>query len=248
MNKAFVVNVNDIRPICPDKYVKTNVWPMVNDKNGGNIYIEFNLIEIKPNGFVEKKVHEDADHVYYFISGKGYVICEGERLNISGGDALWIPRGTEHELYVNGSEILKLVAIFAPGRGTGKTKEMVRKTKCLVRNIKEVNSSKPPMHKDASSWPLILPKMGGGDSIEVFITEIRPNGAALSDIHEDADHVYFFLSGKGYANVGGERFKIGHNDAFFIPRGVEHEIFCSGEETLRYVVTYTPARLFMRPL
>lgn len=114
--------------------------------------------------------------------------------------------------------------------------------KGFKKSISEVQPVCPPKHENASSWPLVTPKMGGGDSIEFFVTEIRPGGAALKDVHEDADHVYFFISGRGYSIIEGERFDFGPGDALWIPRNTEHEMYVVGEETLRFTVLFAPAR------
>lgn len=114
--------------------------------------------------------------------------------------------------------------------------------KAFVKSVKDVVPVCPPKHEGTDSWPLVTPKLGGGDSIEFFVTEIRPGGAALEDIHETADHVYFFISGRGYSIVEGQRFDVGPGDALWIPRNSVHELKVIGNETLRFTVLFAPAR------
>lgn len=114
--------------------------------------------------------------------------------------------------------------------------------KAFVKNIKDVEPVVPVKHEEADSWPLVTPKLGGSDAIEFFVTEIRPGGAALEDIHETSDHVYFVLSGRGEAIIEGEKFNLEPGDALFIPRNSRHELKTVGKETLRFVVLFAPAR------
>lgn len=113
--------------------------------------------------------------------------------------------------------------------------------KAFVRSVKDITPAVPPKHENADSWPLANPGLGCED-LEIFLTEIRPGGAALQDVHPTADHVYFFISGRGYSIVEGERFDFGPGDALFIPRNSKHEMYVVGNETLRMIVTFTPAR------
>ncbi len=115
-------------------------------------------------------------------------------------------------------------------------------TKAFVKSIKDVQSVCPPLHENADAFPLVTPKLGGSDAIEFFVTEMRPGGVALEDIHETADHVYHFMSGRGYSIVEGDRFDFGPGDTLFIPRNHKHELHVVGTETLRFVVTFSPAR------
>jgi mannose-6-phosphate isomerase-like protein (cupin superfamily) len=114
--------------------------------------------------------------------------------------------------------------------------------KAFVRGTKDVEPTCPPKHENTSTWSIITPKVSGSNDIEFLVTEIRPGGAAFTHVHEDADHVYFFTAGRAYAIVNGERFEVSPGDALFIPRNAAHEIHPIGEETLRMVVTLSPAR------
>lgn len=113
----------------------------------------------------------------------------------------------------------------------------VHPKKAYVISTKDVTPGIAPLHEESNSWML-----GLTDDLEFYITEIRPGGAALKDMHPDADHIFYFLAGYGYQIIDGERFDHGPNDAVFIPRGAQHEMYVTGQETLRFVVTLSPAR------
>jgi len=114
--------------------------------------------------------------------------------------------------------------------------------KAFIRNARDVNPVCPPNHEEADSWHLVTPKTGGSDTVEFFLTEIRPGGVGMEDIHDREDHVFFILGGRGYAVIDGERFNFGSGDALFIPRKSTHEFHVEGKETLRFIGLCAPAR------
>ena len=240
MSKPFVRNIFDAFPMAPASHVNAHAWPLVTPAlSGSNSFTFFSVCEIRHGGAALKDVHKDADHVYFILSGRGYSIIEGERFEYGPNDALWIPGNCVHEMYPIGTETLRFAVSLTPGPGSDTP---FRATKPFVRNVRDVEPVLPPKHENTSSYPLVTPKTGGSDSIEYFITEIRPGGAALKDVHVNEDHVYFFLSGKGVSTINGENFEFGAFDALFIPKNTEHEMAPVGEETLRFVVTFGPAR------
>lgn len=239
MNKAFVRNITQAVPAAPPKHLNAHAWALVNPALGGPPNMSFfSICEIRHGGAAITDNHRDADHCYFILSGRGYSIINGKRYEYGPNDLMWIPGNSDHEMYPIGTETLRFVVTLT----TGTDSVPFRQTEPFVRNIKDVQPVCPPLHENASSWPLAVPKNGGGDTIEFFITEIRPGGAALKDIHENEAHVYFFLSGRGYSIIEGERFDFGPEDALYIPKNSQHEMYVVGEETLRFVVTFSPAR------
>ena len=104
-------------------------------------------------------------------------------------------------------------------------------------NISQIPPGVPPLHFESNSWALAT-----NNDIEFLVVEIRPGGHADKDVHPDADHVYYCLSGYGYQILDGVRYDIGPGDVLFVPRGVYHEIYLTGQETLRMIVTFSPCR------
>lgn len=240
MSKAYVRNIFDAFPAAPPAHVNAHAWPLVIPPlSGSDSFTFFSVAEIRHGGAALKDAHKDADHVYFILSGRGYSIIEGERFEYKPNDALWIPGNLVHEMYPIGTETLRFAVSLTPGPGS---KTAFRPTKPFVKSVSDVEPVCPPKHENTSSYPLVTPKNGGSDSIEYYITEIRPGGAALKDVHENEDHVYFFLSGSGESVIAGEKLEFGAFDALFIPRNTEHEMRPVGEETLRFIVTFGPAR------
>ena len=239
MAKAYVKNVYDCPFAAPPKHLAAHAWCMANPAMmDSDTFSFFSICEIRFGGAAITDNHKDADHCYFFLSGKGYSIINGKRYEYGPGDLMWIPGNSDHEMYPIGVETLRFVVTL-----TGKD---FNQTEPFVRAMSEISPVVPPKHVDASAYPLVTPKNGGSNTIEFHVTEIRPGGKAEKDVHEDADHVYFFTSGYGYTICDGERLDFGPNDALYIPKGTEHEMYVKGEETLRMVVTFGPARQVMR--
>ena len=57
-------------------------------------------------------LHSQAE-VYFFLSGTGQVVVEGESTPVSTGDAVFIPGDTEHMAVNTGKEPLRLLYFFA---------------------------------------------------------------------------------------------------------------------------------------
>lgn len=57
-------------------------------------------------------MHSQAE-VYFFLSGSGEVVVEGEPTPVVKGDAVFIPGDTEHMAVNTGSEPLRLLYVFA---------------------------------------------------------------------------------------------------------------------------------------
>lgn len=56
--------------------------------------------------------HEQAE-VYFFLSGRGEVVIEGESTAVAAGDAVFIPGNVEHMSVNTGDEPLRLFYFFA---------------------------------------------------------------------------------------------------------------------------------------
>jgi mannose-6-phosphate isomerase-like protein (cupin superfamily) len=243
MAKAYVKNVYDCTPAAPLRHLNAHAWamgvPATMGTSGADITFNFfSICEIRFGGAAILDNHKDADHCYFILSGKGYSFIKGKRYEYKPNDVMWIPGNCDHEMYPIGVETLRFLVTLPP--------KDFNQTEPFIRNISEVSPVVPPKHVDASAYPIVTPKNGGSNTIEFHVTEIRPGGRADADVHEESDHMYFFISGRGYTICDGEKLEFGPNDALYIPKGVKHEMAVVGEETLRMAVTFAPARMAMR--
>jgi mannose-6-phosphate isomerase-like protein (cupin superfamily) len=100
----------------------------------------------------------------------------------------------------------------------------------------------PPKHEKTRGWPLVNPKSCPGAQLEFHITEIMPDGAALDDVHDNEDHVFYVLNGRAKAVVGDDEFEVGPGDALYVPKGTLHNFSIIGGEVFRIAVVFAPAR------
>jgi mannose-6-phosphate isomerase-like protein (cupin superfamily) len=58
--------------------------------------------------------HDTEEHAFYILSGTGIIRIEGEAIEVSEGDAVFVPPGKMHEVSSTGKEQLKYIVIYAP--------------------------------------------------------------------------------------------------------------------------------------
>ncbi len=112
-----------------------------------------------------------------------------------------------------------------------------------VFNMRDIQYRQdPPQHTVTRGWPLVNPKTCPGAQLEFHITEIQPEGAALDDVHDNEDHVFYVLSGRAKAKVGDDDFDLEAGDALYVPKGTVHNFRIQGGEVFRIVVVFAPPR------
>lgn len=235
MSKAYVKNVYDCPFAAPAKHLNAHAWLM----GKSDTFAFFSICEIRFGGAAILDNHKDADHCYFILEGKGYSIIKGVRYNYTKGDVMWIPGNCDHEMYPIGIETLRFVVTL-----TGKD---FNQTEPFVRAVTSVPTVCPPLHYDAIAWPVVTPKNGGSNTIEFHVTEMFPGGYADEDIHEDAEHFYYFIDGTGYSIVDGERFDYGPGDCLYIPSNTKHSMYNKGPGVLKMCATFGASRKSMRP-
>jgi oxalate decarboxylase/phosphoglucose isomerase-like protein (cupin superfamily) len=76
----------------------------------------FGEVVINPGRGHERHVHPDADEVLYVIEGTGrQTVGDAPEFDVVAGDAIWVPRGTEHSTHNTGWKPLRLIATYTPG-------------------------------------------------------------------------------------------------------------------------------------
>lgn len=85
------------------------------------------LMSLKVGEEIGMEVHTKNDQFFRFEQGKGKVIINGEEFEVTDGDAIIIPAGSQHNVINTGDTELKLYTIYSPAHhpeGTvHKTKE-----------------------------------------------------------------------------------------------------------------------------
>jgi mannose-6-phosphate isomerase-like protein (cupin superfamily) len=69
-------------------------------------------------GGVDDQSPHGEDEVYVVVEGQGHFEAGGERLPVGPGSTLYVPAGESHR-FVDVTEDLTVVVVFAPPEGTG---------------------------------------------------------------------------------------------------------------------------------
>jgi len=100
-----------------------------------------------------------------------------------------------------------------------------------------------PNHIQYRCTRMVNPETCPGAQLEFHIGEFQPDGGrALDDVHSNEDHVFYVLSGRANAGVGGTVYELEPGDALWVPKGEKHNFDVVGGETFRVIVIFAPAR------
>jgi mannose-6-phosphate isomerase-like protein (cupin superfamily) len=69
-------------------------------------------------GGVDDQGPHGEDEIYVVIDGQGHFEADGERVPVGPGSTLYVPAGESHR-FVDVTEDLTVVVVFAPPEGTG---------------------------------------------------------------------------------------------------------------------------------
>lgn len=73
------------------------------------------LMSLLPNEEIGMEVHPDNDQFFRFESGKGKCIIDGNEYNVTDGDCLIVPAGSNHNIInVSATDDLKLYTLYSP--------------------------------------------------------------------------------------------------------------------------------------
>ncbi len=113
--------------------------------------------------------------------------------------------------------------------------------KARVFCAEELLWSSPPGHHRAYSKLLVGPETGSR-YLDFRISLYPPEGYAEEHVHQEAENVYFILRGRAVVDLDGQRHIAGPNTVVFIPPGVRHAVYNTGDEDLLFVVVAAPAQ------
>jgi len=73
------------------------------------------LMSLAPHEEIGLETHTENDQFFRFESGNGKVIIDGTEYNVTGGDAVIVPVGAQHNVInTSGVNSLKLYTIYSP--------------------------------------------------------------------------------------------------------------------------------------
>ena len=115
--KGAVFNTRDVEfKANPPMHEVTRGWSLVNPKSCPGAQLEFHITEIQPEGVAHPDVHEKEDHVFYVLSGRARAKVGDDEFEVEPGDALYVPKGVNHDFRIVGGEVFRTAVVFSPAR------------------------------------------------------------------------------------------------------------------------------------
>ena len=87
---------------------------------------------------------------------------------------------------------------------------------------------------------LISSESCGAEDIAAGLWWLHPGEECEPDIHPDASEIYYVVSGQGILRLGEDKYEVRKGMTIYIPMGVEHQTFNTGEEDLCYYWAFAP--------
>ena len=69
---------------------------------------------------------------------------------------------------------------------------------------------------------------------------VAPGRRTLPDVHPDAEEIYYVVSGQARLVMGEETFEVSRGMTVYVPEGVTHQSFNTGNEDLCYFCVFSP--------
>jgi quercetin dioxygenase-like cupin family protein len=117
---ATVANVKDL-PTYFDMHGNRQLKILFDDENGGAESCALEYITYQKGDEVRMHKHDDAEHAFFIIKGKGFFECDSGRYDIQEGSVMFMPKGANHRIGNNGDGEMVLLEIFAPPTVARKT-------------------------------------------------------------------------------------------------------------------------------
>ena len=101
------------------KLIRDNEVYKVYDLSALN-HLTVSLTELYPQKETSGHSHNDADEVYVFIDGNGFLEAAERKLSVKAGDVVLVAAGDFHKVYNNGEKNFSFWTIFEKYKGRGK--------------------------------------------------------------------------------------------------------------------------------
>ncbi|MBL28742.1 MAG: cupin [Rhodospirillaceae bacterium] len=92
----------------------------------------------------------------------------------------------------------------------------------------------------AYSKLLVRPENESARIIDFRVSCYQPKGYVAPHTHKIQEQVYHILSGEGLMETDGARQVVRENTTIFIPPGVEHALYNTGNTDLTFIVVTAP--------
>jgi mannose-6-phosphate isomerase-like protein (cupin superfamily) len=196
-----------------------------------------------PPGHHGPKLHTHAaDQLYYIVKGSMKVQLGTEVFTVEPGNLVFIPEGTPHCNWNDGTEDELHLEVFAPAPPP---ENIVRPAELrTIPNASEL-IRKPRPDGYRTVWPgFILQQLAqrstGSQSARLYIAEFGPASGGPKLHFHDFDQFYFILEGSMEIQVGNRKMTAGPNSLVVLPAGTLHTNFNLGPGTERHIALLVP--------
>jgi len=99
-----------------------------------------------------------------------------------------------------------------------------------------------PMRLNRGTMAKLCGQHNGSEHVDMHVNTLNPDsGPGPCHYHAESDNVYFVLEGEISVVVEGEEFRLGRNDALFIPPGLRHATSNCGDVPAQFIEIYAPS-------
>lgn len=109
----------------------------------------------------------------------------------------------------------------------------VRKADALIRQLP------PPYEREVRLYT--SPRTHAIEGHAVGMSVIPPGQASSAHVHDNEQEIWFVVSGRGEAEIGGEKVALEPEMLVTIKPGNEHPVKNTGDEELKILFFYVPA-------
>ena len=113
------------------------------------------FVTLEPQGGQVPWHNQEQEEVYYVVSGAGEMCLGEEKFQVTGGQAVWIPPKTYHQLTNTGDEVLYMIYVYGPAGDVDHWKQE------LAGTLPKAGVDVPPLPEGA--WPQCTDKPAGGE-------------------------------------------------------------------------------------
>jgi ethanolamine utilization protein EutQ len=109
---VHIKNKQDCKPFASDH--GEIVYELMGNAAGGSTKHSLAHIELPPGKSSLKHHHPEAEESYYILGGTGRLIIDGTTYRLTTGQAVAIKPGMVHQIFNDGPETLRFLAVCAP--------------------------------------------------------------------------------------------------------------------------------------
>jgi len=97
------------------------------------------------------------------------------------------------------------------------------------------------LHGKAGTFRLLIDEeISGAEHFSLMINTMNAGVEGSWHKHDENEHCWYILSGRGTMYIADESYEIGPEMAVFAPANVMHKIDVASDEDLTYVLIYAP--------